>query len=117
MAADSGRVRPTGVLERMPASSFLRVTRKDVPSDQRAALVRKGNQLYAEGKYDVAERIFLTVHYSDGLVRLGDYYREQGRTLDALRMFWLAPDETRKEAVMAEMAAVVSKWLREDGDG
>ena len=51
------------------------------------------------------------------LVRLGDYYREQGRTLDALRMFWLAPDETRKEAVVAEMAAVVSKWLREDGDG
>ena len=117
MASENGRVRPTGVLERMPASSFLRVTRKDVPSKQRAALVRKGNQLYAEGRYDLAERIFLTVHYSDGLVRLGDHYREAGRTLDALRMFWLAPDQTRKEAVVAEMAAVVSKWLREGDDG
>ena len=112
MVEDNGRVRPAGVLYRMPASSFLRVTRKDVPSEQRAALVRKGNQLYAEGKYELAERIFLAVHYSDGLVRLGDHYRERSRTLDALRMFWLAPDETRKESVLAEMAAVVSKWLR-----
>ena len=80
MASENGRgniaVRGTKVLEQMPESSFLRVTRKDVPSAQRAALIRKGNQLYADGKYDFAERIFVTVHYSDGLVRLGDLYRE-----------------------------------------
>ena len=101
-------------LQGMPESAFLRVTKKAVPADQRAALIRKGNQLYSEQQYEMAERIFVTLHYSDGLVRLGDVYREVGRTLDALRMYWLAPDETRKELVVAELAAVVRKWLHEE---
>jgi len=112
-ADGNGHLQPAPALQSMPESGFLWVTRKEVPADQRTALIRKGNQLFTDQKYGLAERIFVTVHYSDGLVRLGDLYRDAGRPLDALRMYWLAPDETRKELVVAQLAAVVSKWMRE----
>ncbi|MCS6972370.1 MAG: hypothetical protein NZL89_05025 [Leptospiraceae bacterium] len=41
---------------------------------QKAELIRRGNQLFNEGKYFEAGRIFRAVGYKDGLIRLGDYF-------------------------------------------
>lgn len=41
---------------------------------QKAELIRKGNVLFNEGKYFEAGRVFSTVGYKTGLIRLGDMF-------------------------------------------
>lgn len=41
---------------------------------QRAELIRRGNQLFNEGKYFDAGRVYSTVGYKAGLIRLGDLF-------------------------------------------
>ncbi|TVR68030.1 MAG: hypothetical protein EA427_11605 [Spirochaetaceae bacterium] len=103
----------------VPASSrgFLKVSADDgkgMPGSQRAALVRRGNELFNAGNYDTAKRIFLTVRYSDGLIRLGNHYMGKGDVLEAFRMFWIAGDSRRVAEMTEQMAMVVRKWLREE---
>ncbi|MDR2397438.1 MAG: hypothetical protein LBD74_01605, partial [Spirochaetaceae bacterium] len=62
-----------------------------IDSAQKAALNRKGNMLYNAGDIEGAKKIFLTTGYSDGISRIGDYYKSQDRYVDALRMYWIAP--------------------------
>lgn len=83
-------------------------------SSQRVALIRKGNELFNAGKYDQAKRVFLTTRYTDGLIRLGDYYYNQKQTLEAFRMYWLAPDRGKSEHMIERMALVVRGWLTQD---
>ncbi|MDR2499786.1 MAG: hypothetical protein LBD37_01735 [Treponema sp.] len=81
---------------------------------QKAALNRKGNRLYNAGDIEGARRIFLTTGYSDGLVRIGDYYKSKGRKLDALRMYWIAPDKTKSESIIMELSALIKNLIHED---
>ena len=105
--------------ERLPKQSseaFLKVTQKNVPpltAQQRAVLVRKGNELFNGGKIEEAKRVFLTVGYTDGLIRLGDLYYKRNQPLEAFRMYWLAPDSRKKEMMVERMADIIRKWLRE----
>lgn len=103
----------------VPSSSggFLKVGRDEartMPSNQRAALIRRGNEFLNNGEYATAKRIFLTVRYSDGLIRLGDHFLNSGDPLEALRMFWVAGDSRRIAELSEQMAMVVRKWLDED---
>ena len=82
---------------------------------QRAALVRKGNELFNRGAVEEAKRIFLTVRYTDGIARVGDHYLKQSKPLEAFRMYWLAPDGTKSEQMIARMATVIRDWLKETG--
>jgi tetratricopeptide (TPR) repeat protein len=88
-----------------------------VDSQSKAALNRKGNILYNSGDIEAARRIFLTTGYSDGLARVGDYYKAQGRNLDALRMYWKAPDHTKSEPIIMQMAALLQDILKSEEDG
>jgi hypothetical protein len=93
---------------------FLKTTAKpDIDAAQKAALNRRGNILYNQGDIEGARRIFLTTGYSDGLVRIGDYYRSKGRSLDALRMYWIAPDKTKSEAIIVELSALIRNLIQE----
>ena len=83
---------------------------------QKAALNRKGNVLFSSGDIEGARRIFLTTGYSDGLARVGDRYRSQGRLLDALRMYWIAPDRHKAAPIIMQLAGVIQKMLEEGGD-
>lgn len=85
-----------------------------IPRSQRAALVRRGNELFNAGNYETAKRIFMTVRYSDGLIRLGNHLMQEGDPLEAFRMFWLAGDSRRIAEMTEQMAMVVRKWLRDD---
>jgi hypothetical protein len=107
------------ILKRLPPSGFVKVggdKRESLPQDKRAALIRKGNELFNAGKYDLAKRIFLTTRYTDGLIRLGDMYFKRKKPLHALQAYWLAPSPAKAEAMIERMAAVVSKWLMQEKD-
>jgi tetratricopeptide (TPR) repeat protein len=81
---------------------------------QKVALNRKGNILYNQGDIEGAKRIFLTTGYSDGLSRIGDYYKSKGRILDALRMYWIAPDHTKSELIIEQLSSLIKNFLHEE---
>jgi hypothetical protein len=88
------------------------VKRPAIDGAQKAALNRRGNILYNEGDIEGARRIFLTTGYSDGLVRIGDYYKSQGRPLDALRMYWIAPDKKKSEPIIMELSVLIQNLIQ-----
>lgn len=104
------------ILKKLPSSGFLKVSQENsVPLSQqkRAALIRKGNELFNDGELELARRIFLTTRYSDGLIRIGDRFVKAGRPLDALRAYWIAPCPEKAEAMVARISGVVRQWLKE----
>jgi hypothetical protein len=56
----------------------------------------------------------LTTGYSDGLTRVGDYYKSQGKVLDALRMYWTAPDKVKAESIIGDLSGIIKKLIYED---
>ena len=93
---------------------FIKTTAKPaIDSAQKASLNRKGNILYNQGDIEGARRVFLTTGYSDGLVRIGDYYKSKGRCLDALRMYWIAPDKKKSEEIIVGLSELIRKLIRE----
>ncbi|MDR3342087.1 MAG: hypothetical protein LBT14_04735 [Treponema sp.] len=98
-------------------SMFIKTTKKTtMDAAQKVVLNRKGNVLYNSGDIEGARRIFLTTGYSDGLTRVGDYYKSQGRSLDALRMYWIAPDHKKSEAIIMQLSALIKNLIHEEGD-
>lgn len=82
---------------------------------QKAALNRRGNELINRGDVESARRIFQTTGYSDGLVRVGDKYLAAGRSVDALKMYWLAPDRKKADALIEKLSGVIRKLVRDEG--
>ncbi|MDR1840125.1 MAG: hypothetical protein LBQ93_11145 [Treponema sp.] len=96
-------------------SSFIKVTAPGtIESQQKAALNRKGNQLFNNGNIEGAKRVFITTGYSDGLARVGDFYKSKNKPLEALRMYWLAPDRKKAEPLIEQLAGVLQSMLQED---
>ena len=83
---------------------------------KKAALNRKGNLLFNSGDIETARRIFLTTGYTDGLCRIGDYYKSQSRLLDALKMYWIAPDHTKAEPIIIQLSGVLRNILNNEED-
>jgi hypothetical protein len=98
-------------------NGFIKTTAKpSIDGSQKAALNRKGNILYNSGDIEGARRIFLTTGYSDGLSRVGDYYKSQGRELDALRMYWIAPSKSKAEPIIERLSVLIQKFIHEEED-
>jgi len=96
-------------------NSFIKVTAsKPIEGSTKAALNRKGNQLYNNGDIEGARRIFMTTRYSDGISRVGDYYKSKNRSLDALRMYWTAPDRSKSEIMIEQLAKIIQSFIHED---
>jgi hypothetical protein len=87
-----------------------------IDGSQKAALNRKGNMLFNSGSIEDARRVFITTGYSDGLVRVGDYYQGEGRFIDALQMYRLAPDRKKYDAIIQKIAGTVQQLLKNDSD-
>ena len=83
-------------------------------SAQKAHLNRRGNELFNLGKIDTARRIFQTTGYSDGLIRIGEKYLENGNPVDALKMFELAHDKNRCTLLVEKAAFAIRKLLEEE---
>jgi hypothetical protein len=106
------------LLKRLPREGFLKIADSqavEVPAEQKAALIRKGNELFNLKCYEQAKRIFLTTGYTDGLIRLGNVYLAQNNSLEALRMYWLAPDRRKVDALLEKAVGVLKQWLKEEG--
>ena len=85
-----------------------------IDGSTKAALNRKGNVLFNAGDAEGARRIFLTTGYSDGLSRVGDFYKSQGRLLDALKMYWIAPDKTKAEPIIQQLSEIIRAFIKEE---
>jgi hypothetical protein len=98
-------------------NAFIKVsTQAPVESSQKAVLNRKGNQLFNDGDIEGARRIFMTTGYSDGLARVGDFYKSKDRLLEALKMYWIAPDRKKSAPLIEQLAGVMKSLLNEDED-
>ncbi len=109
-------------------------------SKERIALIHKGNYLFNQKKYLIAEKIFRSVLYQDGLIRLAQHYFHLKNYFRAVDLFRLAKyvkgeyacyqklgflDKTltfeRKEdyekadkQISKKLAFVISKVMKED---
>ncbi|MCK5675040.1 MAG: hypothetical protein KAH95_16790 [Spirochaetales bacterium] len=98
-------------------SGFIKTVKPEknrITSSDKAALIRKGNELFNAGKFETAKRIFITTGYSDGLIRMGDYYIKNKNHADALKMYWMAPAPEQFELISEQTAMIISKWLKEE---
>jgi len=89
-------------------------TAKSLGPAQKVQLIRRGNECFNQGQYELAERIFLTCDYSDGLIRLGDFYFKKNEFQDAIRLYMKSKDQGRIEKLTNRMALVLRQWLLED---
>jgi hypothetical protein len=87
-----------------------------VEGSDKAALNRKGNVLFNSGDIEGARRIFMTTGYSDGLSRVGDYYKSQNRLIEALRMYWIAPDRSKSEPLIEQVSFLIKQMIEENGE-
>jgi len=91
---------------------FIKTTAQpSMDSAQKAALNRKGNMLCNSGDIEGARRIFMATGYSDGLSRIGDHYKSQNRFLEALHMYWIAPDRVKAEPLVMQLADTIQKLV------
>jgi hypothetical protein len=98
-------------------NAFIKVsTPAPVEGSQKAALNRKGNQIFNEGDIEGARRVFMTTGYSDGLARVGDFYKSKDRFLEALKMYWIAPDRKKSGPLIEQLAGIMKSLLHEDED-
>lgn len=82
---------------------------------ERVELIRKGNQLFNEGKIEDAGKIFLATNYKDGLVRVGDYYLYQEKKFfKAFFYYKKANYSKRLEEIYKKWAEVIHFLLEED---
>lgn len=100
---------------RFENQGFIKTTARPViDSIQKVQLNRKGNELFNKGDIKGAERIFITTGYSDGLIRVGDWYLAHGKNLEALKLYWLAPDKKKAEPLIENLAALIQKLLEDE---
>ncbi len=102
--------------EKQAGEGFIKVT--DLPvgtlsPQQRVMLNRKANALFNDGKIEMAERIFITTGYSDGLTRCGDSYAEKNEYIKALRLYLLAHNKRKSDPLIEKIAGMVSTMLKD----
>ena len=105
------------ILELMPNEGFIKVPvsgNKSLTPERKVKLLRKGNQLFNEGDVETAGKIFVTIGYTDGMIRVGDYYYNQNRPLEALQMYKAAPAPQKVEFLITRMAQVIRSWLSDN---
>ena len=101
-------------LKNINKKNFVKITesgKKELKTNDRVALNRKGNQFFNEAKIEVARRIFITTGYSDGLTRVGDYYYKNNNYLEALKMYSIAPAPEKKDELIKKISSVIISWL------
>lgn len=105
------------ILKKIPKKGFLRLTeapkRPEVGKEERVQLIRKGNELLNKGNVEDARRIFLTVDYKDGLVRIGDVYFKENRFMEALKLYYLSGNRKKIETMTLHMAGIIKNWIKE----
>jgi hypothetical protein len=103
-------------LKLIPEGGFIKKGEKparELADEEKVVLIRKGNALFNQGNIELARKIFITTNYTDGIIRLGDYYYEHREPLEALKMYYLASYEKKFKVVIAKVAEIVKKLIKE----
>ena len=109
---------PGAIVKKLPPGGLLKKTQVkpvELTTQQRTALIRKGNEVLNRGDVALAERIYRTTRYTAGLARIGDWYMRQNRPLEALDAYRAGRCRGKADFVVGRMARVVSGWLKEEG--
>ncbi len=86
-----------------------------IDSRERAALIRKGNELFNGGEIDKAIKIFIQTDYKDGLARTGDYFfYEKKSPLMAFKFYKMANMHDKVNEIFERMIFALSRWIGED---
>ncbi|MDC7220353.1 MAG: hypothetical protein PQJ59_10450 [Spirochaetales bacterium] len=102
-------------MAKIPKEGFLKTTverRDDLSSQDRIQLIRRGNEFFNGGNVEMARKIFLTLGYKDGIIRLGDLYYSKGEPLEALKMYKEADATAKVDEMTFQMAQVIKQWLK-----
>ncbi|MBN2039135.1 MAG: hypothetical protein JW864_03780 [Spirochaetes bacterium] len=82
---------------------------------ERAALIRKGNELFNKGELEAAIKIFLKTGYKDGIIRIGDYYfYEKKQPLLAFKFYKKANMHEKVNEIFERMVYALGRWIGED---
>ena len=103
-------------LGKIPKEGFLKISNPEKPAltpEQRAHLIRKGNELFALGNWEQAKKIFVSTGYTDGMIRIGDHYVQEKDYLLAFQMYKMAPAPDKAEQMVEHLSAVLRNWLKE----
>lgn len=84
-----------------------------IDDKNRSELIRKGNQLFNSGQIEQAAKVFETVNYMDGLIRIGDYYYKKNEFINAIKYYKKAKYKKRIEQLTPEIISVFKNWLSE----
>lgn len=104
------------ILNEIPKEGFLKVTdvrNEALTANQRVVLMRRGNEFFNRGDIEQAKRIFLTIGYTDGLIRIGDYYNSKNQPYEAFKMFKVAPAPDRVNKMIEKMTHIIQSWIKE----
>lgn len=105
------------IFARFPADCLIKTADLPTPGvepNRKVKLNRKGNELFNQGEFEAARRIFQTTGYSDGLIRVGDRYLSDRKPIDALKMYRLARDDKRSERLINSAALIIQYLLHEE---
>lgn len=82
--------------------------------NERVLLIRKGNELYNQKKYDEAIKLFLKADYKDGIMRVADYYYyDMKQPLAALKFYRLINRKDRIDEINARIMYAFNRMLSE----
>ena len=98
------------ILKNQQSEGFIKVTYAPVSSlnsEQKVILNRKGNIFFNQGKILEARRLFITTGYSDGLNRVAEKSMEEGKELDALKLYLLAHNKRNAEPIIEKLAGII----------
>ncbi|HOJ50356.1 MAG TPA: hypothetical protein PKW55_06050 [Spirochaetota bacterium] len=89
--------------------------KRKLTSEERVKLIRKGNQLFNEGKIEEAAKIFWLTDYSDGLIRVGDYLMyDEKKPFQALLYYKKAHYQKKIDEIYARMIWALEKMINSD---
>lgn len=105
------------IFDSFPDGGLIKTTDRpsgDLDAARKAQLNRRGNVLFNSGDIETARRIFQTTGYSDGLLRVGQSYLDDGKPVEALKMFKLSHDEAKSAILVEKAAMAIRKMLEEE---
>ena len=88
--------------------------KRNVDQSTRVQLIRKGNEFFQKNDIENAKKIFITVDYKDGLVRLGDYYLKNNDLYKSAEMYFMSENKSKIDAFSKKCAIIIEKFLNED---
>ena len=88
--------------------------RLKLDAETKTALIRKGNACLNRGDFDMAERIFITAGYADGLKRLAEYYFRKKKNIKKALELYRAAGGKEEEAMYELIAMGIKRLLAED---